>query len=240
MVNQSPSRPANMPTTQSPSSTSVLVGEAKKHKTATSILASLLALALCLGGYAIYQAITRPTISINPQNMTMSKLTSSGKATLTDISPDGRYAAYVQQDQQGQRLWVRQLATGSSVQIIPTAAVFFDAPSFTPDGNYIYYTYSTDHSINTLALYAVPTLGGTPRKLPNVPVGGVSFSPDGKKMAYLSIDLSHAETKLTVADSDGSNERVIATRKFEKGFRSKPSWSSDGTMLVVPALALSA
>jgi len=155
------------------------------------------------------------------------------------MSPDGRYAAYVQQDQEGQSLWVRQLATGSSVQIIPTRAVFFDAPTFTPDGNYIYYTYSTDHSVNTLSLYAIPTLGGTQRKLPNVPVGGISFSPDGKKMAYLSVDLPHAEHKLLVADSDGNNERVLTTRKFEKGFRGKPSWSSDGRMVVLPALALS-
>jgi Tol biopolymer transport system component len=171
--------------------------------------------------------------------MTISKLTSSGKARLAAMSPDGRYAAYVQQDQDGQSLWVRQLATGSSVQIIPTRAVFFDAPSFTPDGNYIYYTYSTDHSVNTLALYAIPTLGGTQRKLPNVPMGGISFSPDGKKMAYLSFDISRAECKLMVADSDGNNERVVAKRTFEKGFRGKPSWSSDGRIVVVPALALS-
>ena len=228
-----------VPTAQPPSSASVLLGEARKHKVVTSIIFSLIVLALIFGLYALYTRLATPTVSINTQNMTMNKLTNSGKATLSAISPDGRYAAYVQQDPDGQSMWVRQLATGSSVQIIPPRAVFFDAPSFTPDGNYIYYTYSTDHSATTLGLYVIPTLGGTQRKLPNIPMGGISFSPDGKKMAYLSFDMPKAECKLLVADSDGSNERVIATRKFEKGFRAKPSWSSDGRMLVVPALALS-
>jgi eukaryotic-like serine/threonine-protein kinase len=231
--------PTPTPVAQPPSSASVLIGEARKHKAVASIILSLIALALIFGVYALYTKLTTPSISVNTQNMTMSKLTSSGKATLAAISPDGRYAAYVQQDQEGQGLWVRQLATGSSVQIIPTRAVFFDAPSFTPDGNYIYYTYSTDHSISTLGLYAIPTLGGTQRKLPNVPVGGISFSPDGKKMAYLSFDMARAECKLLIADSDGNNERLVATRKFEKEFRGKPSWSSDGHMVVAPALALS-
>jgi serine/threonine protein kinase/tricorn protease-like protein len=243
-VSQTTAAPAQrtntpVPAATTPSSASVLIGEARKHKAAASIILSLIALALIFGVYAVYQTITRPRVTINTQNMVMSKLTTSGKATLAAMSPDGRYAAYVQQDPDGQSMWVRQLATGSSVQIIPTRAVFFDAPSFTPDGNYIYYTYSTDHSPNTLALYAIPTLGGTQRKLPNVPIGGISFSPDGKKMAYLSFDMARAECKLLVADSDGTNERVVATRTFEKGFRAKPSWSSDGRMLVVPALALS-
>ena len=227
------------PRSTTPSSAKVLIGEAKRHKAVTSIIASVLALALIFAVYQIYQLITVSKSTINTQSMTISKLTSSGKATLAAMSPDGRYAAYVQQDQDGQSLWVRQLATGSSVQIIPTRAVFFDAPSFTPDGNYIYYTYSTDHSLSTLALYAIPTLGGTQRKLPNVPVGGISFSPDGRKMAYLSFDLPHGDCKLMVADSDGNNERVVTTRKLDKGFRGKPSWSSDGRMVVVPALALS-
>ena len=234
-------RPAALrpPASSTPSSAKVLIGEAKRHKAVTSIIASVLALAVIFAVYQIYQLITASKSTINTQSMTISKLTSSGKATLAAMSPDGRYAAYVQQDQDGQSLWVRQLATGSSVQIIPTRAVFFDAPSFTPDGNYIYYTYSTDHSFSTLALYAIPTLGGTQRKLPNVPMGGISFSPDGKRMAYLSFDLVRAESKLMVADSDGNNERLVSTRKFDKGFRCKPSWSADGKMVVVAALALS-
>ncbi|HEX7962354.1 MAG TPA: protein kinase [Terriglobales bacterium] len=226
-------------TSSTPSSASVLIGEAKRHKAVSSIVATLMAVALIFAVYEIYQLITTAKPSINTQSMTISKLTSSGKATLAAMSPDGRYAAYVQQDQDGQSLWVRQLATGSSVQIIPSRQVFYDAPSFTPDGNYIYYTYSTDHSFSTLALYAIPTLGGTQRKLPNVPMGGLSFSPDGKRMAYRSFDLPRAESKLMVSDSDGNNERVVSMRKFDKGFRSTPSWSADGKMVVVAALALS-
>ena len=49
----------------------------------------------------------------------MTRLTSDGKASDAAISPDGKYVVYVNDDNGRQSLWVRQVATGSDVQIIP-------------------------------------------------------------------------------------------------------------------------
>jgi eukaryotic-like serine/threonine-protein kinase len=221
---------------RSPSSASVLTAEARKHKTATAVILCLLLLAVATGLYGLFKLSSSSGGGINPQNMTVNKLSNTGKVSLAAISPDGRYVAYVQRDQ-GRSLWVRQLATGSSVQLIPPQAGFFETPSFTPDGNYIYYTYSSDGSLNTQALYSIPTLGGTPRRMSLVPIGGVGFSPDGKRISYVSYDFARGQTNLMVANNDGSGEHSIAMRPFTTGFRgSTPSWSSDGTTIVVPAL----
>ena len=47
------------------------------------------------------------------QNMSMEKLTSSGKAILATISPDGKYVAYVQHGGTEFSLWIRQTTTAS-------------------------------------------------------------------------------------------------------------------------------
>src|SRR6266436_4090780 len=56
------------------------------------------------------------------QKTQITRLTTSGKVTLAAISPDGRYVAYVTDEGSlREALWVRQVGTGSDVQIFPTA-----------------------------------------------------------------------------------------------------------------------
>ena len=55
----------------------------------------------------------------NLQGMKISRLTQSGNATNVAISPDGRYVVYVLREGEKQSLNVRQVATGSDVQILP-------------------------------------------------------------------------------------------------------------------------
>ena len=51
------------------------------------------------------------------------RLTASGKVSDAAISPDGKHVVYVEEDNKQQSLWVRQVATGSSVQIVSPADV---------------------------------------------------------------------------------------------------------------------
>jgi Tol biopolymer transport system component len=58
------------------------------------------------------------------------------------ISPDGRYVACVKRGER-QSLWAKQIATGSEVQVVaPGPGYFLFRPTFSPDGNYIYYQHS--------------------------------------------------------------------------------------------------
>ena len=53
--------------------------------------------------------------------------------------PDGRYMVHAIEDAGKQSLWVRQVATGSDVQIVTPGSPFAGI-AITPDGNYVYYT----------------------------------------------------------------------------------------------------
>ena len=84
----------------------------------------LVALALFVAGaatgFGIYWLIRQrqpgDSAAIVPfSEMTISRLTTSGKITHAAISPDGKYVAYVTKDAEGDSLWVRNVAAPSNV-----------------------------------------------------------------------------------------------------------------------------
>jgi Tol biopolymer transport system component len=165
------------------------------------------------------------------QNPAISSLTSTGDVTLDCISPDGRYLAYVSTKRGQSSIWVRQIANESAVQIVPpeTNRLIVEA-AFTPDGNYL--DYVAFSSFNTLAkVYQVPVLGGSPRLL-DVASDSISFSANGRQMAYGTFNSSSSESVLMVANTDGSGTRKIAARKASKTFYADTysivRWSPDG------------
>ena len=64
--------------------------------------------------------------------MSIVKLTETGKASGVAISPNGQYVVYVLRDGEMQSLMVRQVATGSDVQILAPAVSVFYGLTFSP------------------------------------------------------------------------------------------------------------
>src|SRR5229473_743146 len=54
------------------------------------------------------------------------------------------------------------------------------------------------------ALYRVPALGGTSTKLIADVDSAVTFSPDGKRLAFLRRSTGRGETAIVVSNADGS------------------------------------
>lgn len=160
----------------------------------------------------------------------LTRLTNSGKVSAVTLSPDGKFIAYVLGEPEGSSLWVRQTGAANDTRILPPVKAEFWDLTFTPDAMQIYYNlFYGDKTDNEL--FRIPTLGGVPQKVPNVIAHSISFSPDGKRFAYIQPDSASNHNYLIIADANGSNQQIIAKKPqpntfvFDGDFA---AWSPDG------------
>jgi serine/threonine protein kinase/Tol biopolymer transport system component len=170
----------------------------------------------------------------------MEQVTSLGTVIDAVISPDGKYMAYVSSENARQSLWIRQIATASTLELVPAASVGYWGATFSPDSSEIFYVVASPERPDR-ALYRVSTLGGAPRELLSGLDSFPVFSPDGKQLAYVRAAFPEPGTSaLMVAGVDGSNPRPLATRRspdfFAPIFFTAPSWSPDGATIICPMI----
>jgi len=223
--------PAQVPSGQS-GSTSAVVAVAKQHKLGLGITSLIAVLLVGAAGYGIYALLSR-TRPAPFQNFAVSKLTQTGKARLVAISPDGKYLLYVMDDAGQQSLWLQNIPTKSNTQVVEPAQVEYQGLRFSPDGNYLYFSRSEPDSRSLKYLYRAPVLGGTPQKLVTDIDSNISFSPDGKRFAYLLGNNPKAgEYRVIIRSAEGSEEKTIATGPLNE-MQPDVAWSPDGKTIVM-------
>jgi len=228
-----PTAPGIINTQPTQSSAEYLVSGMKQHRKGVAVaLAVLLVIgtALAVSWYKLAgNKKEEPFRSIK-----FTRLTSGGhvgNAVMdgsTSISPDGRYVVFSLNDAGKISLWVRQISTNSNVQIVPPANGSNGGTTISRDGEYVYYRWIDENDPDG-AIYQVPILGGTPRKILSGANSPISFSPDGQRFAFIRSRSGEAKDSLMVANADGSGERNLITRG-SKGWLSDagPAWSPDG------------
>lgn len=211
-----------------------------KRKAATIVVGSL-ALAALLA-LVVMLPINKKVVKSQPQHFSKTKitrLTSSGMVYEGVISPDGKYAAYVQEDASGQQsLYLKQLAVNTEIKILTLPSkTFFHKPrqfmatlTFSTDGEYIYYLISMDQN-DTQSLNRIPVLGGIGQKLIDNVDFAPTFSPDGKRIAFPRTVKD--EEWIIIAQADGSDQRKIAAHKSPPDYYEDIEWSPDGKILAV-------
>ncbi len=232
-------RPAPTDTAQparTVSSAEYLVTEIKRHK--FFVFAVLAIIVLAGTGFIVYKFLAAPKIVAkhfaSPQNLKITRLTSSGKVADIAMSPDGKYVAYVIEDAGKRSIRLRQTATASDVEIVPPDENKIEALSFTPDGVYLYYL---KYVQNLGTLYQIPALGGQPKKIVVDADSGAAVSPDGKQIAFLHE--SERESAIMLANADGSNQQKLTGFQNSDEFFIEglvPSWSPDGRTIAYAAV----
>jgi Tol biopolymer transport system component len=150
------------------------------------------------------------------------------------MSPDGKYLAYVLNEEGNESLWLRHMATESNVQIVKPEHVHFEAMCFSLDGSYIYFTHTelaSGPASQDYDLYRTPVLGGNPQVLIKDIDSTPSFSPDGQRFVFLRAnDPEPGKYFVLIANADGGGEKTILTGSMTAPM-STPVWSPDGTVI---------
>jgi eukaryotic-like serine/threonine-protein kinase len=168
------------------------------------------------------------------RNYTVDPITDSGTAESTAVSPDGKFLALVDGSAVRQSLRLHNIATGSETEVVHTTSKSqLSGPHFSPDGNYIYFCKSDAAVSAGCNLYRAPIFGGTPELISRDTDGSLTFSPEGKRIAYSrSNDPVVGKWVLLLANPDGSGEKTMLTTQSKES----PvylAWSPDGQRIAI-------
>ncbi len=201
----------------------ILFSEIKQHPirslTYSLVFAGLLT-GLFYGVYLLAESWRQPDGFLT---MRFSKLTFSGnvKSFHSAISPDGKYFAYVTNEVGEEGLLIKQTATDSLVTVVASGSNNISGVAFSPDSNFLYYSMAVKGGQSEL--YQAPALGGPSRRLIANAEKPVTFSPDGKTLAFI-----RSSKSIFLADAaDGGNARELA-KAAEGSAYINLSWSPKG------------
>ena len=131
----------------------------KRHPRGVLLGAAITILVMAGFGYSLYRLGNRkPTTRESAMKIT--QLVTGANTRAPVISPDGKYVVYVQEKDRVETLWLYQVATGSNVQIVAPVDIGRIPPTFSNDGNYIYYVnHEKEYPSDVLSQSGVPRWG---------------------------------------------------------------------------------
>jgi eukaryotic-like serine/threonine-protein kinase len=189
---------------------------------------------IAIAGVAVFLWLRNRSLPF--ESVKLTKFTTTGKAVKVGISPDGKYVAYVLNDSGLQSIWLRQMATGKELPIVPPERTDIYGVTFSRDGQYLFYVSQAQNHLGML--YQVPSLGGQPDKLVEDVDSPVTLSPDSKRMAFIRFRPGAAS--IVMANTNGSDERIVTSTQTTDAVRIgpngvlPPSWSPDGETIICP------
>jgi Tol biopolymer transport system component len=226
---------AVVPAVPRASGSSAVVSAAREHKLGTGVTAGIVLVLLAASAYGIYAFLARSR-PVPFQNFTVTKVTEGGKSVLAALSPDGKYILNLVRENGLASLWLRNVPTNSNTQVEPPADVYYNGLRFSPDSNYFYFGRSDPGNAELKFLYRAPLLGGAPQKLISDMDSNITFSPDGKKFAFVRFDNPEpGKYQLILHSVENGEEKVLAGGPNSDALH-QPAWSPDGKVIVGPVI----
>ena len=212
------------------SGSSAVVAAARQNKLGVGVISAIVVLLVVAAAYGIYSFFLRSR-PVPFQNFSVNKVTETGKARYVALSPDGKYILNVVEDKGQQSLWLRNVPTNSNTQVMPPEPVQYAGVRFSPDGNYLYFVRGEPGEVLKF-LYRAPVLGGTPQKLVTDVDTNITFSPDGRSLAYIVMNNPELGKLRLVKYSleTGEGKTLLAGNMSQR--LSDPAWSPDGKTIV--------
>jgi serine/threonine protein kinase len=208
------------------SSNSAVVAAARQHKLGIGVTGLIAILLVAAAGYGVYAFLSR-TRAVPFQNSSVNKITDTGKVRLVALSPDGKYILSVVADKGQRSLWLRNVPTNSNTQVMPPEPLQYLGVRFSPDGNYLYFV-RAEIGQTLYYLYRAPVLGGAPQKLVTDVDTNITFSPDGRSLAYsVQNNPEHGKFRLVTYSLETGEGKTLLTGITDQ-LLDDPAWSPDG------------
>ncbi len=204
-----------------------------QHDTSESQLVAILvrrhkkglfaALATAIIALAVLAYVFRPTLP-PPSVSGYTQLTNDAVPKAL-IGTDGVRLYFF--DEAGKGL-VEQMSVngGTSAPISTTSSMNYEVSSVSPDGSKLLAEEMNSFSSNSVPLWALSTLGGSPVRLADISGLEGAWSPDGQKLVYSS------GKSLYIANADGTNSRELVklpgVPAIDATLITSPAWSPNG------------
>jgi eukaryotic-like serine/threonine-protein kinase len=212
------------------SGSSAVAAAARRNKLGVGIISAIVIMLVAAAAYGVYALFFHARSAVF-QNFSVSKITETGKARFVAISPDAKYILSVVEDKGQQSLWLRNVPTNSDAQVMPPERLRYLGVRFSPDGNYLYFVRGEQGQVLKF-LYRAPVLGGTPQKLVTDIDTNITFSPDGRRVAYVVLNNPElGKFRLVTYSLQTGEEKTLVTGKINEALRD-PAWSPDGKTIV--------
>jgi Tol biopolymer transport system component/DNA-binding winged helix-turn-helix (wHTH) protein len=208
-----------------------LIRNAKGNLARATLSTLTLALIFAGAGIGLFIVFRQGRPAIKPrmlfENIKVTRITTSGTIMSAAISPDGKYVVYARNIEGQESLWLKQTAAASEVQVTKPAQILHRELTFSLDGSSFYYLLRNTGGAGEL--FQMSLLGGIAKKLITDIDSAITFSPDGKQISFFRGYPEKGETKLVIANADGTQQHEVVTRRrpdfFPTLLDSGPSWS---------------